>query len=274
MLDSSSASPVNPSGLSHARRQQLRQAAARHGRKKVGLFLVEGVRCAGEALRRRGGWLEFLLLSETFAARPEAAEFIRLARDAGRDWAVAPDAEFAQHAVTENPQGVLALFRCWPETAPAAALRGPFVLVLDRITEPGNLGTILRTAWGAGLPEVWLTAGGADPFNPKAVRSGMGAQFALELRSFPDLAAIRQELARLGGGRLWCATPRDGVDCFAASFDVRGGALVIGNEADGVLDLRPGEGVTIPMPGQAESLNAAQAATILLFDAVRRGWLA
>lgn len=253
----------------------MRQAAGRHGRKKLGLFLAEGARCCGEALRRRGGNLEFLLFSVTFAARTEAAEFAALARAAGHEPVVVADAEFARHAVTENPQGVLALFQAWlePEARPAAARRDPFVLVLDRVAEPGNLGTILRTAWGAGLHEVWLTAGGADPFGAKAIRAGMGAQFALALREFPDLAAIRQALAQRGGGRLWCATPEAGVDCFSAAFDLRGGALVIGNEADGVRDPRPEERVTIPMPGPAESLNAAQAATILLFDAVRRGLL-
>ncbi|MEI8079871.1 MAG: RNA methyltransferase [bacterium] len=267
------ANPLESGGFTRSRQQQLRQAAVRHGRKKSGLFLVEGVRCCGEALRQRGDQLEFLLFSSDFTGRPEQANLTALARAVGHEPTVVADAEFAKHAATEKPQGVLALFRAWPEPEARTAMRDPFVLVLDRISEPGNLGTILRTAWGAGLHEVWLTAGGADPFGTKAIRAGMGAQFALALREFPDLTAARQLLAQLGGGRLWCATPVAGVDCFSAAFELRGGALVIGNEADGVRDLRPEERVTIPMPGPAESLNAAQAATILLFDAVRRGVL-
>ncbi len=267
------ANPLESGGFTRSRQQQVRQAAGRHGRKKLGLFLVEGVRCCGEALRWRGDHLKFLLFSSGFTDRPEQAALAALARAAGHEPVVVADAEFAKHAATENPQGVLALFRAWPEPDARPVLRDPFALVLDRIAEPGNMGTILRTAWGAGLHEVWLTAGGADPFGAKAIRAGMGAQFALALREFPDLAAIRQLLAQLGGGRLWCATPAAGVDCFSDAYEVRGGALVIGNEAEGVRDPRPEERVTIPMPGPAESLNAAQAATILLFDAVRRGVL-
>jgi TrmH family RNA methyltransferase len=147
----------------------------------------------------------------------------------------------------------------------------PFVLILDRIQEPGNLGTMLRTAWAVGLRSVWLTKGSADPYSPKVIRSGMGAQFAVEVAVVEDLAAARMLLESAGGGPLWLAIPDGGIDCFEDGFDLRGGGLVIGNEAGGIDDLSVGRPVSIPMPGNAESLNAAQAATVLLFDAVRRG---
>jgi TrmH family RNA methyltransferase len=217
--------------------------------------------------------LEFAVGSQTFADSAEAVPIRGQLQAAGKPLVIVPDAEFAKLTATENPQGILCIFRAFAEPAPAAVLADPFVLVLDRVMEPGNLGTILRTAWAVGLKEAWYTAGTTDPFGPKAVRAGMGAQFALALRGFADLAAARDTLRACGGGRFWCSVPGRGVDCFSAEFALSGGAVVIGNEANGVGEVEGAEFVTIPMPGQAESLNAAQAATILLFEAVRRGIL-
>jgi TrmH family RNA methyltransferase len=187
---------------------------------------------------------------------------------------LADDREFAALAATTNPQGILCILNRPPADVPLPqVLRPPFVLVLDRVGEPGNLGTILRTAWAVGLQQVWFTNGTTDPFGPKAIRAGMGAQFALDLREYPGLPEIRTALQRLGLERLWLAVPRGGVSCFAGEFDFRGSGLVIGNEATGVTACAGAETVTIPMPGMSESLNAAQAATVLLFEAVRRGFL-
>ncbi len=259
--------------LTRNQEKLILQVHSKHGRRKAGHFLAEGLRCCEEGVRRRPAELEFAVGSETFAASAEAAAVLGLLRDAGKPFETVPDAAFAKLAATENPQGVLCVFRTFAEPAPATALRDPFALVLDRVTEPGNLGTILRTAWAVGLKEVWYTAGTTDPFGPKAVRSGMGAQFALELRAFADLAAARDALHACGGNQLWCSVPGRGVDCFSPAFAIPGGAVVIGNEANGVSAVDGADFVTIPMPGQAESLNAAQAATILLFEAVRRGIL-
>ena len=187
---------------------------------------------------------------------------------------VIPDDAFAGLALTEHPQGALCVLkRPLLDQAPGP-LADPFVLVLDRLGDPGNLGTILRTAWAVGLGQVWLTRGGVDPFGPKAVRAGMGAQFAMALHRVQDLAAAQELLCARQCLPLWCAVAQGGVSCFADTFDLRGAALVIGNEASGIRDPSVGRCVTIPMPGQADSLNAAQAATVLLFEALRRGVIA
>lgn len=258
--------------MTRTERNLLLQAHDRHGRRKHGVFLAEGVRCCREGLLRIPTLLLRMFCSPSFPASEEGAALVGLLPDASL-CEILPDAEFAKVAATENPQGVLCLFRAVPEPPPAAGMPEPYVLVLDRVQEPGNLGTILRTAWAAGVAEAWLTEGSTDPFGPKAVRSGMGAQFALVLRNFPDLKAVEAERRRLGGrGRLWAAVPAGGAGCFTPDYDPFGGALVIGNEANGIRpeDLAWMDRVTIPMPGNAESLNAAQAATILLFEGVRR----
>lgn len=262
--------------LSKRQSKLLTQARTRHGRRKSGLTICEGARCCREALLYCPDAIELLIMSEAFqgAAGQEA---VRQLPALGMTPVIVPDSEFPHLTATENPQGVLCLIRRpagrLPSDSPATA--DPFVLIVDQVADPGNLGTILRTAWAVGLQQVWLTSGSTDAFSPKAIRAGMGAQFALDIRMLADLQAARSEAAAVGLRRLWCAVPRGGVSCFSDSFELPGCGLVIGNEARGIDDqvLDLGDRVSIPMPGATESLNVAQAATILLFEGVRRGVL-
>ncbi|RQW28964.1 RNA methyltransferase [Rhodobacteraceae bacterium CH30] len=141
-------------------------------------------------------------------------------------------------------------------------------LLLEDIQDPGNLGTILRSAAAADVREVYLSKGCVDVFSPKVLRSGMGAHFALSIHEGADLAA---ELAAFTGRKL--------VTHLAGSTSLYGQdlsgpiALVLGNEGSGVSDALVSLSdvrVRIPMPGHAESLNVAMAATICLFERVRQ----
>ncbi|OGV73808.1 MAG: hypothetical protein A3K19_24575 [Lentisphaerae bacterium RIFOXYB12_FULL_65_16] len=257
--------------ITHRQTKLLQQAQSRHGRRKSGVFLCEGLRCCREGLTRRPDWFAFGLCATTLA---ESADWVALTEACPHltdRITVIPDRQFADFAVTENPQGVLCVFEYPESDLRVVAPRDAFVLILDRVQDPGNLGTILRTAWAVGLRDVWLTRGAVDPFNPKAIRAGMGAQFVLNLPVFASLSEAQAALTETGYPRLWCAGPRGGVGCFDEAFVLPQSGLVIGNEAAGVGPVNAAQTVTIPMPGDAESLNAAQAATVLLFEAVRRG---
>ncbi|MEN9359473.1 MAG: hypothetical protein RL095_1008 [Verrucomicrobiota bacterium] len=250
--------------LSEAKRKILRALGTRQGRRKSGLFTAEGQRCAAEALAALPGQCDFALIdAEADPARlPPFPPGLPVYRDSA--------AAFKELALTENPQGVLVVLRRPDFVSPEFS--GSFTLVLDGLQDPGNIGTILRTAWACGLRDAIVTEGTVDPYNPKAVRAGMGAQFRLRISkidSLKDLAA----LPNCAGRTAWLTTPRDGVSCFAPEFDLRGGLLVFGEEGGGVSDFSVGKRVSIPMPGAAESLNVAQAATVFLFEGVRRGWL-
>jgi TrmH family RNA methyltransferase len=211
--------------------------------------------------------VELALISD----RLEAEAVTALCRERVGRVVPLPEPELAQWAATRNPQGVVLLVQRLPEPDPESPVPDPFVLVLDRVAEPGNLGTILRTAWAVGLQQVWLTRGCADAFEAKAVRAGMGAQFNLGLRAVADLSEAGARLSRHGIAPVWLTTPGRGLSLYDAAFDLAGAALVIGNEAWGVGGCPGAREVRIPMPGTAESLNAAQAATLFLFEAVRRG---
>ena len=181
-----------------------------------------------------------------------------------------PDKEFNELSLTENAQGIFIVADRPVYSRPAYS--DPFVLVLDGLQEPGNMGTILRTALSVGLREIILTKGTVDPFNPKAVRSGMGAQFRQTFSQFESLSEAAEELTKLGK-KVWLTSPHDGISCYDDEFDLSDSALVLGEEGGGISDFSTGTPTMIPMPGGVESLNVAQAATIYLFEGVRRGIL-
>lgn len=162
-------------------------------------------------------------------------------------------------ATTERPQPNLAVV-AMPEPVPLA---GEFVVVADQLADPGNLGTILRSAEAAGADAVVLTPGSVDPFNPKVVRASAGALFHM-----PVVAATLADVAGAGfrmlGTSSHLGTPHTDTDW---SGHV---ALVLGNEAHGLPDDAPVDAwVRIEHRGRAESLNVAMAATVLLFEAAR-----
>ena len=251
-------------------RKTFNATASHHSRRKNDQFVAEGLRCCREAINRRPEWIDALFLSSSFATSNDAVQVTAAVKAHGISLETISDKDFETLAGTPNPQGVLAILKK-PLATPPENLADPFVLILDRISEPGNLGTILRTAWAVGLTQTWLVKGGADPFAPKVVRAGMGAQFAVNLPSFDSLKQAAEHFKSIGGKRLWVTLPQANISLFdERNFSFEKSALVIGNEANGVSDPSLGEGVTIPMPGHAESLNAAQAATVFLCEAVRR----
>jgi RNA methyltransferase, TrmH family len=175
-------------------------------------------------------------------------------------------AAFGAIADAETPQGVVAVFPI--ELARLEADCGPLLLVLDGLQDPGNLGTVVRSAVGSGVVGALAVRGGADPFGPKAVRAAAGALFRLPIAR-PSDAELS---AALGGRPVWLAEARGGERYDLVDWR-RPGALVIGSEGEGaspeLRELATGR-VSIPLRGGLESLNAGVAASILLFEAARQ----
>jgi TrmH family RNA methyltransferase len=175
-------------------------------------------------------------------------------------------AAFAAIADAETPQGVAAVFPIEPARLDPDA--GPLLLVLDGLQDPGNLGTIVRSAVGAGVVGALAVRGGADPFGPKAVRAAAGALFRLPIARPDDDELV----AALGGRQVWLAESLGGERYDRVDWRPPG-ALVIGSEAGGASPelrrLATGR-VSIPLRAGLESLNAGVAASILLFEAARQ----
>ena len=178
---------------------------------------------------------------------------------------VVPDALFAELSPVATPTGVLAE-AAW--LAPAMSAATPLVIVLEDVQDPGNLGAMLRTAAAAGATLAVLSKGCHDPWSPKALRGGQGAQFVLPMRLGEDVPAwlaafVGQSVAlALGESRDFYE-----LDCVGAT------ALAVGNEGAGlsVAAARAArKRVQIPMPGRVESLNASAALAAALFEVVRQ----
>jgi len=246
--------------LSRRETSLLRALTTRGGRRRSEFCRCEGVRAVRELIARRPDLVEFV------AATPRGAAALGEDTPALR---LLDEAEFAGISDTVNSQGVLALARIPEESS--AAPEGEFVLVLDQIGDPGNFGTMARTLLAVGGRELWLTKGTVDPWCDKAIRSGMGAQFALDIRKFDDLEAMTAFASGHGFGRVFYADPHRGESCFVCPDLYDRSLIIIGGEANGSSALPAGtRSIRIPMPGNYESLNAAQAATVLLVEHARR----
>lgn len=244
--------------LPQKQKSLIKSLYSRHGRKKTSLCVCEGVRCCEELL----------------SSAPELVKFT-VCRDSLKiDFEISPVSytipahEFDKLSSTVNSQGILCV-AVVPEYL-ASRPEDDFIFALDRVGDPGNFGTILRTAKAAGLKELWYTAGSVDPFNDKTIRSAMAAQFSMRLRAFPDLQNLAETAAGYDYKNFYLTDPHEGADLFTEKSLYERSVVIIGSEAHGVGRLEDARRVTIPMPGRFESLNAAQAATIFLFEYVRR----
>ena len=238
----------------------LRSLSTRGGRKHSGCCRCEGIRAVRELLDKAPGSVKFIAGTRRGF---DALQFIPdKSRRIGED---------ILSGITEtvNSQGVVAAADT-PAFA-AGSVAGPFILALDQLNDPGNFGTIARTFRAIGGAELWYTKGSVDPWCDKAIRSGLGAQFSLKLRRFENLQELVDNAAACGFSKVCIADPHDGESCFTMPELFDKSVIVIGSEANGVTCHPAGsKNVMIPMPGDYESLNAAQAATVLLLEYVRR----
>lgn len=245
-------------------RTLLNQKSARE---ESGLFVVEGVRLAEEAVAS-GQLPKDVFFSSEISAR--GMQLVHDLKQMGSEVIEVTPQVLESLSATETSQGILLVLSQSMLPLPPFA---DFVLVLDQVRDPGNMGTILRSAAAAGVQVVFLPPGNADAFAPKVVRAGMGAHFRLCIQS-SDWSDILQYCKQTNQTplQLLLAESSGGQNCWQA--DLRGPlALVIGGEADGASETarQSVDGLlNIPMPGKFESLNAAVAAGILLFEIVRQ----
>lgn len=240
-------------------------------RDELGLFAVEGVRLA-EELAGAGWSTEYCLFTPSAAANPRAAKVLATLAAAGCRQVEVTEAVFAKVTDTEEPQGLLVVAGKRP-TALAELLTqpAPLLAVLDDIRDPGNAGTVVRTAAAAGCSGVVLLKGCADLYAGKTVRATMGALFSLPVAEGVDRPELVDALAKAGVPLV--ATALEGATPYFAG-DLSGpAAIVFGNEGRGVGDellAAAARRLYIPLYGRVESLNVAAAAAVILYEAARQ----
>ena len=232
-------------------------------RREAGQTLLDGAHLL-RAFLDAGGKPDHLLFNEPALQDTEIAALL----DAftGVPQTQLDDALFAQLSELRTPNGLLALIDI--PTASVEALQSQFALLLENIQDPGNLGSILRSAAAAGCDAVFLSQGCADAWSPKVLRSGMGGHFALSITESADLLKVAADFS----GKILAASLQADTTLFDCNLCGKL-AFAIGNEGAGLssalLDAAQ-QHFIIPMPGKVESLNAAAATAVCLFEAVRQ----
>ena len=243
-------------------------------RRETGAFLVEGVRLVEEAVN--SNWrFQFALFDEVLSERGMLQ--IESLKSRGIECEMVSTNVMRSLSETETPQGILGVLNSTQLPIPNHC---DFILIPDQIRDPGNLGTLLRTAAAAGVQAVLIPPETADAFAPKVVRSGMGAHFRLPIHSM-TWDEINQVI-KSAGVALIGETVSKGLQVFLADMngqscwetDLRQpAALIIGGEAEGASESArklTNQKIKIPMSGNIESLNAGAAGSILMFEVVRQ----
>ena len=258
------------SSLQNPRVKQLVQLRDRRARDETGVFLVEGYREIRRALEKGVRLEELYFAPEWFLGENEPALIARAGAAGAKLFELTKQA-FAKVAYRERPDGMLAVAPQWQRRLGDLALpTAPFLLVVEAIEKPGNLGTLLRSADAAGCDAVIVCDPVTDIFNPNVVRASTGVLFSVPL--------VVEESARVltwlkeKDVRTVATTPA--AEKIYTEVDLRGPlAVVMGSEQYGLSDfwLKGADVLArIPMAGQADSLNVAMAAMITLFEAVRQ----
>ena len=235
-------------------------------RNESGLFAVEGIRMAAELPKER---IEQVYVSESFLKHPEHSSVL----DRLPSFEIVSDSVFSTMSDTKTPQGILALVKKREYTLEEMLAGGqtPFLMLLENLQDPGNLGTIVRAGEGAGITGVIMSRDTVDIYNPKVIRSTMGSLFRIPFLYAENLGEtvrfLKKNHVKILAAHLEGAVVYDEEDCTGAL------GFLIGNEGNGLseeIGALADARIKIPMAGQVESLNAAVAASVLMFETARQ----
>ena len=241
-------------------KELLKKKAAR---KKQGLFVIEGIRAVKEIPSHIQ--IQTLLVSESVQERVYESIL-------AKEILVLPDSLFTQISETESPQGIMAVVKQVDCELEAFTFKEGNYLVLENLQDPGNLGTIIRTAHAFNFKGILMTKGCVDLYSPKVVRSTMSSLFYMPIvvdREVEDyFSRLKKE-----GIKIYTTALKDTSKWVYDVTFANKMALVIGNEGSGVSDYcleHTDEAVMIPMPGGAESLNASVATAVCMYEIIRK----
>jgi RNA methyltransferase, TrmH family len=250
--------------------KEVKMLKERKHREDKKLYFIEGIRFVDEAIKENTEIVK-VFVSQKLEEINGGKEFLLKIEALNVESYLLTEKLFKEIADTENPQGVLALIRIKTCRIEDLSFNKGFLVILDTIQDPGNMGTIIRTADAAGAAGVIISKGSVDIYNPKVLRATMGSIFHVPICFFDNMADL---IAGLRKRRIKVFAAHLNGNSNYFEQDMRESvAFVIGNEANGISGetaLLTDKLVKIPMPGRAESLNASIAAALLMFEAVRQ----
>lgn len=254
--------------------KQIKRAASLKQKKfrdKEGLFLAEGVRLIEAALLSAD--IKECFVTREAAAQTRCAAVLKALEGKCCLYEISEQL-MKKLSDTESPQGIIAV-AAKKELALSDLKKNkkqPAFVILDRLQDPGNVGTILRTVEATGIDGLVTIRGTADIFSPKTVRASMGAVFHLPIADKVTLEELKKFIARNKIKLFATSVLPDSTPCFAADY-TNSCALILGSEAEGIgpeLTALADESIFIPMHGKSESLNASAAAAMLMYEVMRQ----
>lgn len=247
--------------------KHLKKLKDKKYREEYGEFIVEGSKMIEEAINEKSKIKHIIVCDDCKVQSSFSKEF--LYEIAKYDCIYVTEKVFSSITDVMNPQGILAVI---DKTQNDTGINydNDLFLILDNIQDPGNMGTILRTADSINLKQILVKKGTADCFNPKVVRSTMGAIFRVNVIEFEDLTKVIKDLKK-HKIKVYATDLATNKSIYDVEYNKT--AIVIGNEANGVskeiLEVSD-EKIKIPMLGKTESLNAGVATGVILYEAVRQ----
>ncbi len=232
-------------------------------RSEQGLFVLEGLRICSDAYDN-GIRFDKLIISDS-AAEKYSKEIARFSVVSDECYRI-PDGLFKKISDTKTPQGIIALTKI-PECTPEIDLHGRYI-ALENIADPSNLGAVARTAEALGVSGIIMSKDSCDPYSPKSLRASMGTLLRLPLIILEDFPS---EIVDLGLTTYACVVDNGAEKITDMQFE-NGSVMIIGNEANGITEATKNVSdhlITIPMSGMAESLNAAVAAAISMWEMMK-----
>lgn len=234
-------------------------------RKENGLFVIEGLRFAKDCLENSIKFDKLIISHSAFDKYPEDIE---LFSENSNECYKIPDNLFKKISDTASPQGIMALAQFSQLNPPKIDKTGRYI-ALENLADPSNLGAVARTAEALGVSGIIISADSCDPYSPKALRASMGTLLRVPIIILKDFAA---ELMATGLKTYACVVDSSADSLGSIRFS-DGCVIVIGNEANGITDETKKickYRITIPMSGNAESLNASVAASIVAWEMMKK----
>lgn len=245
--------------------KQIFKLKTKKERDKTGLIIIEGERFISQVPANIE--IQYYIFSESFSKKTDVLNIYNKAH-----FYVVSDDIFKKISETDTPQGIIAICKINKNSLENLKIdENSIFLILDRIMDPGNLGTIIRSADALGISAIFLSNGCVDLYNSKVLRSTMGSVFNIPIFTNCDIPKIITNLKKQNF-KIVCTHLKGAKNVFEVSF-LKKIAIIIGNEANGVLDEYinlADEIVKIPMVGNAESINASNATSIIFYEALRQ----
>ena len=248
--------------------KEIKSLQLRKNRDSKGVYFIEGVRFISEAISS-GEDIEKIIISEKLEGSNQ--DLIQQILDRNISCSMVPDKLFAELSDTKTPQGILSVIKKKDYNYNDIVGRGSFIVLLENLQDPGNAGTIIRTADAANASAVILSKGCVDVYSPKVLRSTMGSVFHIPIIEGIDINEAITDL-KSSKYKIVVSHLKGTNNYFDENLKQRC-AIIIGNEANGVSEETAALAdslVKIPMPGMAESLNASVAASIMIYEMVRQ----